>query len=401
MTTANTEIARLIELLNAVDGLRAYGNDAADGYGLVKTVNGRLVEFVSADVGFASAADLVGQGRVHVAAYWATGREGYTVQAFEDAAAARDAVAGLWQRRGEIALREVVRMAERSKPTGDPRCRNGRLGVPGECPADCAGYVHRFDEAAFIAGAEDRGIHIDRGDGSLAEPKPTPQIQNQQGPVDNPNPRVDLLTLSFGGELDPPAELADRINQARRSGGGALVWFTEAGHVEQVDAPVDVSGLPTGRIFDTTAVRAITAAQPGDVIALRIAPDGKRIEPAPHPADVAALARTWCWEGAYDSARRVMVKAALESGAYGIADAEDAALCRRIADGAVTTHWVTEPLAAGEYPRAIAAAVEEARRARAYLRDLQSGDPVPAVHWPEYLGKLAGEIVDARIAGLE
>ena len=42
----------------------------------------------------------------------------------------------------------------------DARCRNGRLGVPGECPMDCRGEVHKFDLGEFIRGARERGIYI-------------------------------------------------------------------------------------------------------------------------------------------------------------------------------------------------------------------------------------------------
>ena len=44
-------------------------------------------------------------------------------------------------------------------PAGS-ECRNGRRGVPGECPVNCTGEVHNFDLDEFTRGAAERGIIV-------------------------------------------------------------------------------------------------------------------------------------------------------------------------------------------------------------------------------------------------
>ena len=59
----------------------------------------------------------------------------------------------------EVFQRRIFNSLQEAKEAAR-ECKNGRLGVPGECPPDCQGEVHVFNLEDFIAGAAERGIII-------------------------------------------------------------------------------------------------------------------------------------------------------------------------------------------------------------------------------------------------
>lgn len=153
---------------------------------------------------------------------------------------------------------------EEDTPLPD-HCFNDDGCDAGPAPYDVLCHEHRARLEAFL---ESRS----------ADAKPTPQIQNQAGGTDDAF-RVTQLTLRFGGELYTAAELAERIKQAQQAGGGALVWFTADGQVEQVDTPIQINtttdGGPLGRTAHSSALRMLTGAEPGEEVTLRLSDDGK------------------------------------------------------------------------------------------------------------------------------
>ena len=52
------------------------------------------------------------------------------------------------------ALNQVLLLLQNLGQSNISGCRNGRRGVPGECPQDCRGEAHNFDFGEFMRGAK-------------------------------------------------------------------------------------------------------------------------------------------------------------------------------------------------------------------------------------------------------
>ena len=158
-----------------------------------------------------------------------------------------------------------------------------------------------------------------------------------------------------------------------------------------MDAPAD----DVTERLQPSARRLLRRAKPEDVLVMRVGSGGEVYSigmlEASANADADALrGRGWAWQAAFDAARTNVPQFELDR----MVEADEIRRCERIAEGVLTDEgYVVAALAAGDYHRAIAAAAEYGRTARAYLRSLAYGHTDTIVTYRPYLEELARAIV--------